>query len=136
MERPTNEAARCGALGRREWELASTPFEFRSDSAGQMLPFRRLGDAIAWVEFGGSVATLQRLESLVPAGGQAAKPLLGRLQSIARQFRLVLCGMVVAYATDVQPSPDLERLCAYYRRLGFSVSRGEPRWIHYPPKPE
>jgi hypothetical protein len=131
-ERAGRETNRPGLT---DWEAATEPFE-RRDSRGEVHRFRRYGEAIALVEFGGRGALILRLEALGPAGEGGAVPLVELLTTIARRHDLTLRGQLHAYPTEERPEPDLAALARFYRRLGFEVTGDDPPWINLPDLPQ
>jgi hypothetical protein len=125
------------AAAERAWLAATAPSARpnRGPRGAPLPPFRRLGEAVAFVEWFEGHATLHKLEALGAPG--AADRLVACLKRIAARHGLAIIGNARAYATAERPAPDQARLLAFYRRHGFAV--GPPPWYELrfpPPGPE
>ncbi len=128
--RPTPErrrpvVSRALAAAQAAWYRSTRPSD-RVNRAPDLFPFRRFGDAVAWVEWRGpEPAMLMKVETLAPGKGAASR-LLRHLIAIADAHRIRLAGVAIAYATaecaDAESATGQQRLEAWYRRLGFAVT--------------
>ena len=126
-----------------EWEAASTPYPLphtRSDGATVEEPFRRFGDAIAWLTWPGW-CVITKIETLRPKSG-AATSLLRFLKAISTKHGIRLYGNPIVYKpTCLQATAaplSQEELNAWYAKNGFLVGRnsqGIPQ-LWYPDVPE
>jgi hypothetical protein len=97
--------------------------------------FREIGGIAAWVKWEQGVCKILRVErtDMADACGGGAKALLRKLMAISDRHGVPLHGNVVCLPTAECPMPDLGRLIALYRGLGFEVSDTRERELHYQP---
>jgi hypothetical protein len=124
---------------RAEWEAVTSPYPLlHKQSYGQIVeePFRRYGDAIAWLNWQDD-CIITKIESLKPRSG-AAGSLLSFLKTLTVKHGIRVYGNPVVYEPTCQlaaASPLLqEELEAWYAKHGFLVGRsvnGVP-YIRYP----
>ncbi|MGA2661068.1 MAG: hypothetical protein ABSH34_26600 [Verrucomicrobiota bacterium] len=109
-----------------EWEAAAVPYPLlHKQSYGKVVeePFRKYGDAIAWLEWEG-LCTIVKIETLSPRSG-AASLLLSFLKAVAMKRGIRIYGNPVVY----KPTCPLagaaplsqEELNAWYSKRGFVV---------------
>jgi hypothetical protein len=120
-----------------EWLSISTPSDRPLlGNRDRPLPgaFRELDGVAAWVKWEQDAGWICRLEKTTAAGESTggAKALLRKLMAISDRHGVSLRGNVVCLPTAECPEPDLERLIALYRGLGFGVSDTPMRVLHYP----
>jgi hypothetical protein len=131
------------SLARREWEQATTPYPLQhKQSYGEVVeePFRRYGDAIAWLDWGHDCA-ISKIETLRPRSG-AASELLSFLKKLATKHGVRIYGNPVVYeptCPQARGSPlSQDELKEWYRKQGFAVgwsANGVPyAWFPDAPK--
>lgn len=100
--------------------------------------FRETGGVAAWVRWELGAGYILRVErtAAVAEGKGATKALLRLLIAISNRYDVPLSGNVVCIPTNECPEPDLDRLIALYRGLGFGVSNTPGRVLSYPPAAE
>lgn len=110
------------------WEAATAPYPLRhKQSYGEIVeePFRRFGDAIAWLEWT-DVCEIKKLETLKPNSGAATR-LLAFLKQLADEHGINLFGNPVAYdptCSLAAASPlSQDELNSWYSRHGFLVGK-------------
>lgn len=111
-----------------EWEALTVPAEGRAQRArerGTAEPFRRLGNARAWVEWHGA-CELKRIESLSPGEGAAAH-LLATLKGICGRHGLEIFGHAQIYRPEHVSGPLLTQgqLLAWFEKHGFLLEAHE-----------
>ena len=126
-----------------EWEAATVPHSCpRTRCNGEIVedPFRKYGDAVAWLEWS-DVCEIKKIETLRPRSG-AATALVTFLKALADKYKLRLFGQPIPYAPDCSLAADSplseEELFAWYSKRGFVVGRtssGVP-YLWYPDVPE
>ena len=131
------------SVARAEWEAATIPHPLnckRSDGEIIEEPFRRYGDAIAWLEWD-HYCQITKIETLRPMSG-APTSLLIFLKGIADRCRIHLYGFPVPYPPTcplASSSPlSQEQLITWYSKCGFLVGKdrkGAP-YVWYPDVPE
>lgn len=133
----------ASANAQAEWEAATVPHPLsHRQSYGEFVqePFRKYGDAIAWLEWT-RFCEIKKLETLKARSG-AATLLVVFLKALADKHRVHLFGQPIPYAPTcslaaVAPLSQNE-LYAWYSRRGFKVgksSSGVP-YLWYPDIPE
>jgi hypothetical protein len=125
-----------------EWEAATTPYPLpHKQSYGKIIdePFRRYGDAIAWLEWQDN-CTITKIETLKPRTS-AATSLLSFLKTLATKHGIHIYGSPVIYEPTCPLAAVLplsqEELEAWYSKNGFLVGRssnGVP-YFWYPSPP-
>jgi hypothetical protein len=114
---------------RKEWEdnTESAPktvtrgkYKKRTD----VHPFRRFGEALAWLDWNDDIIEIKKLETLNPENGGPTK-LLKFLQSIADKHGLQIFAGINAYLPD-RPAPEgklptQKELEKWYGRRGFQI---------------
>lgn len=88
---------------RANWEIATTPYPLlRKQSYGKLVeePFRRYGDAIAWLEWEEN-CVITKIETLKPRSG-AASALLSFLKALTERHCIRIYGNPLAYEPTCQ----------------------------------
>jgi hypothetical protein len=118
------------SAARAEWEAATIPCPLsREQSHGEIVeePFRRYGDAIAWLDWE-DYCTIVKIETLRPRSG-AATSLLSFLKSVATRHGIRIYGNPVVYeptCPQAAASPlSQKELAAWYSKRRFIVGRSE-----------
>jgi len=116
---------------RKEWEdnTESAPKKVTQGTYKKwtvVQPFRRFGEALAWLDWNDDIIEIKKLETLNPGIGGPTK-LLKFLQSIADKHGLRISAWIVAYSPD-QPALEgklrtQKGLEEWYRRRGFQIER-------------
>jgi hypothetical protein len=112
----------------QEWEALTVPVEGRAQRSrqrGTAEPFRRLGQAQAWVEWH-EACELKKIESLSPGQG-AATALLATLKGICGRHGVVIFGHAQIYQPEHPAGPLLSQdaLLAWFEKHGFLIERHE-----------
>jgi len=95
--------------------------------------FREMHGVAVCVKWEAGAGWIKRLERTATAQPGAATALLRNLQEISDRHGVPLLGNVAPLVTEECPAPDLDRLTAFYRRLGFSVGKPPVYMLSYPP---
>jgi hypothetical protein len=112
-----------------EWDDATTPFPKSEWRRGKEFidPFRKYGNAIAWIEWNG-MCTIIKIESLVQKQ-RAGTALLTKLKEICDKHELRMFGNATAYqpsdCRDLSAVLTQSELVGWYQRNGFVVSYQE-----------
>ena len=116
------------APAQTDWEAATIPYPLsHRQSYGEIVeePFRRYGDAIAWIDWQDD-CVITKIETLKPRSG-AASLLLSFLQTLARKHGFCIFGNPVVYEPTCKlaaASPlSQQELEVWYAKQGFSVGR-------------
>ena len=130
------------SAGRAEWEEATVHYPLPHKlSYGEVVeePFRRYGDAIAWLDWE-YYCIIKKIETMKPRSG-ATTALLYFLKSLAAKHGFRIYGQPVVYDPTCRvasASPlSQEELNAWYSKRGFVVGtspNGVP-WLWYPDAP-
>src|SRR5437899_1463504 len=111
-----------------EWEAATTPYPLpHKQSYGEIVeePFRKYGEAIAWLEWD-DCCVISRIETLRPRSGATAA-LLSFLKKLATKHGIRIHGNPVVYepsCPQAATSPlSQKELNAWYLKNGFVVGR-------------
>src|SRR4051812_7002240 len=112
------------SAAKAEWLLISTPSDRPLlGNRDRLLPgaFREIGGVAAWGEWEQGAGNILRVERTTAGadGTGATKALLRELIAISDRHGVPLKGNVVCMPTRECPEPDLHRLIALYRSLGF-----------------
>jgi hypothetical protein len=130
-------SARNGMRSRQErcdaaWEAATSqhPVEHRRGKRVTVHPFRRYGDAIAWVEWLPSHASLLKIERLDGASSGSGSALLKLIQKICVEHGLALHANVAPYRREpdgeiVDDPHGSARLIGWYRWQGFDITKAD-----------
>lgn len=127
---------------RAEWEAATTPYPLpHKQSYGEIVeePFRRFGDAIAWLDWD-DYCVITKIETLRPKSG-ATTALLSFLKSLATKHGVRLYGNPVVYeptCPQAAASPlSQDELNAWYSKRQFIVGRSDQGvpYLWYPDEP-
>ena len=113
---------------RQEWEDHTTPHP-KNHPVGKKIhvhEFRKYGQAIAWLEWGGDYIEITKLETLQPYGGGPAR-LVEFLKTLADKYQVQLQGRVRAYRPD-PPIPEghlltKAQLESFYEKHGFQLCK-------------
>ena len=126
-----------------EWEAATVRYPLpHKQSYGKIVeePFRRCGDAIAWLDWG-DCCVITKIETLKPRSG-AATSLLSFLKALATKHGVRIYGNPVVYPPTspcAAAAPlSQEELVAFYSKRGFVVgwsAQGVP-YLWYPDAPK
>jgi hypothetical protein len=114
-------------LAEEEWTAITQPAPKTHHRSRKPVthPFRRFGQALAWVEFDAEQIEIKKLEMTVHPAKGAATLLLEALKAIATKHELRITGAAIAYLPDppVPPGPFLSQkeLEDWYRRRGFQL---------------
>ena len=129
-------------LAKVEWENKTIEHsKSRIRPGGDIVqdPFRKYGDAIAWLEWS-NYCVIVKIETLFHGKGQATA-LLTFLKSLADKHQFLITGNPCCYETKV---PEVDRnglnqdqLEAWYRKNGFLIVNGESgvKTLWYPTHP-
>jgi hypothetical protein len=125
-----------------EWEAVTTPLQLpHQQSYGRIVeePFRKYGDAIAWLDWQDN-CIIMKIETLKPRTG-AATSLLCFLKTLATKHGISVSGQPIVYPptlVSAAASPlSQKELEAWYSKNGFCVgtsSNGVP-YLWYPSVP-
>lgn len=118
-----------------EWEAATIPYPLlHKQSYGKIVeePFRRYGDAIAWLEWEaheeGSVCEFKKFETLKRKTG-AATSLLNFLKTLAVKHQVHIYGNPTPYPPTCPMAAESplseEELKTWYSKRGFLVGRSK-----------
>jgi hypothetical protein len=131
------------SAARAEWEAATTRYPLRhKQSYGETVeePFRRYGDAIAWLEWE-DYCVISKIETLRSRSG-ATTALLSFVKVLATKHCFRIFGNPVVYEPTcpqaaVRPLSQ-EELNDWYSRQGFIVGRSERGvpYLWYPDVPQ
>lgn len=126
--------------GEIAWKLAtSTAPITRSTRRGEIVdPFRRYGDAIAWLVWN-EVCEFKKVETINPRTGAATR-LVDFLVGLAKEHEFVIFGNATTYEPNSSvirgDGLDSEQLAAWYQRRGFTIRRPQNGPIIFEFRPE
>ena len=131
------------SVARTEWEAGTTSYPLpHKQSYGEIIeePYRRYGNAIAWLEWSDH-CEIRKFQTLTPKSGEATL-LLTFLKALATKHGIRIFGNPVVYEpTYPLPSETLltqEQLMSWYRKQGFVVGRTKAGtgYLWYPDVPK
>lgn len=88
---------------------------------------KKLGEAIAWLEWDGKYIVIKKFEKLPCAGKGAGTPLIEFLKSLADKYQVRISGNPMCYDPDPPipcgPLLTQDQLEAWYEKHGFQIRK-------------
>lgn len=135
-------SANSAYLARLEWEKETYSYpKIRQSARGRIAedPFRRYGDAIAWLEWDVH-CTIVKIETIFPKNGHGTA-LLTFLKVLADKHGVLITGNPIAFKPAFSETGDRfleqDQLEEWYSKNGFMILKRETgaRFLWYPRSP-